>query len=118
MTPACSWCRGRNTRRPASVLSGNKEMQTPMRKTKWFTMAAAVTLSATLAVAAPHGGGEGKGNGRHGKHGRGGQEFSQRFAQKLNLTDAQQQQIRVLQEGFKERTQAFRESSKATRQEF
>src|SRR5688500_17083225 len=87
-----------------------------MRKTKFFTMAAVVTLSATLAVAAPRGG---EGKGRHGgKYGRGGQEFSQRFAQKLNLTDAQQQQIRVIQESFKERHQAFFESSKATRQQF
>lgn len=83
-----------------------------MNKSKWITMAAVMTFSASLAVAAPHrGGGEGK------RHGRKGGEFSQRFAQKLNLTDAQQQQIRAIQQSFKQRHEAFFESAKETRRQ-
>lgn len=79
-------------------------------KTKWVTMAAALTLSATLAVAAPHG------PGKFGKGGRGGArgEFSERFAQKLNLTDAQKQQVRDTQQSFREQNKAFFEQMKDT----
>jgi periplasmic protein CpxP/Spy len=84
-----------------------------MNTKKWISMAAVVTLSATIAVAAPHEGG-GK---RGGRHGRGG-EFGQRLAAKLNLTDAQQQQLRAQRESFKERNKAFFETTKVTREQF
>jgi Spy/CpxP family protein refolding chaperone len=79
---------------------------------KWLTTAAVLALSSTLALAAPH---DGKG-GRHGRGGRGG-EFSQRFAEKLNLTDAQKQQIKDIQTSFREQNKAFFESTRETRQQ-
>lgn len=81
-----------------------------MNKSKWMSMAAVLTLSASLAVAAPH---EGKG-GRH--HGRGG-EFGARFAEKLNLTDAQKQQMRDLQRDFRQSNKAFFEQARETRRQ-
>ena len=50
-----------------------------MKKSKWMTMAAVLTLSTTMAMAAPHGGKRGE------RHGRERGEFSERFAQKLKL---------------------------------
>jgi protein CpxP len=70
-----------------------------MNKNKWITMAAVVALSATVAFAAPH-------EGRGGRHGRGG-EFGARMAEKLNLSDAQKQQIKDLQTNFRESNKAF-----------
>jgi periplasmic protein CpxP/Spy len=83
-----------------------------MNKTKWMTMAAVVTLSASLAIAAPHGGMKG------GRHGRDGQGFGQRMAEKLNLNDAQQQQIRDLQKSFRENNKQVFENARALHQEF
>lgn len=83
-----------------------------MKTTKWMTMAAVVTLSASLAFAAPHQGG------KFGKRGRHGQEFGQRMAAKLNLTDAQKQQIRDLNKSFRENNKAVFESAHALRKEF
>lgn len=83
-----------------------------MKTTKWMTMAAVVTLSATLAIAAPHDGMKG---GRHGRHGGG---FGQRMAEKLNLTDAQKQQMRDLQKSFRENNKQVFENAKALHQEF
>jgi len=83
-----------------------------MRKTKWITMAAVVALSASLAVAAPHEGG------KRGRHGKGGGEFGQRMAEKLNLTEAQQAQIKSLQQGFREQNKPFFESTQETRKAF
>ena len=83
-----------------------------MKTTKWMTMAAVVTLSASLAFAAPH---EGKG-GKRGRHGRG--EFGARMAEKLNLTDAQKQQIEAINKGFRENNKAVFESARDLRQEF
>ncbi|HEX8153673.1 MAG TPA: Spy/CpxP family protein refolding chaperone [Thermoanaerobaculia bacterium] len=85
-----------------------------MKKTKIITVAAALTLSATLAFAGP-------GEGRHGKgghHGRRGGEFGARFAEKLNLTDAQKEQIREINRNFREQNKPFFESSRATMQQF
>lgn len=82
-----------------------------MKTTKWMTMAAMVTLTASLAFAAPHEGGRGGGRGRHG------QEFGQRMAAKLNLTEAQQQQIRDLQKSFRENNAQVFEKAHALRQE-
>ena len=80
---------------------------------KWFTAAAAVlALSGTLAFAAP---GEGRG-GRHGRGGRGG-EFGERFANKLNLTDAQKQQLSEVKKSFYEENKAFFETARDTRRQ-
>ena len=82
-----------------------------MKKMKWMTMAAAVTLTASLAFAAPHDG-FGKG-GKRGRHGRG--EFGAHMAEKLNLTDAQKQQIKDLNQSFREANKPFFESAHALR---
>jgi Spy/CpxP family protein refolding chaperone len=79
---------------------------------KWFTAAAAVlALSGTMAFAAPH---EGRG-GRHGRGGRG--EFGERMAAKLNLTDAQKQQIKDSQQSFRDENKAFFEAARDTRRQ-
>ena len=79
-------------------------------KNKLITMAAVLALSTSIAVAAPHG--------RGGKmHGRGGGELGERFAQKLNLTDAQKQQIRDLQQNFRETNKAFVDQMRDTHQQ-
>lgn len=84
---------------------------------KWMTMAAALTMTATLAVAAPGEGTHGK-HGKHGRHGRGGSEFSQRFAEKLNLTDAQKAQVQEIRRASAERNKALYESARDTFQQF
>ncbi|HEV7238390.1 MAG TPA: Spy/CpxP family protein refolding chaperone [Thermoanaerobaculia bacterium] len=83
-----------------------------MKTTKWITMAAVVTLTASLAFAAPHGGGHG------GKRGRHGHEFGERMAAKLNLTDAQKQQIRDMQQSFRDKNKAVFENAAALRDDF
>ena len=63
-------------------------------KNKWLTAVAVLTLGASLAIAAPN-----EGFGRHdGRHGM----WSEKFAQKLNLTDAQKQQIGDLNKSFRQ----------------
>jgi protein CpxP len=83
-----------------------------MKSNKWLTMAAVAALSTTMAFAAPHGGKFG-----HGKHGKRGGEFGARFAQELNLSEAQKQQIRDLQKQFRENNKALFQSSRATREQ-
>ncbi|HEX6641107.1 MAG TPA: Spy/CpxP family protein refolding chaperone [Thermoanaerobaculia bacterium] len=78
---------------------------------QWLTTAAVVALSGTLAFAAPHGG-------PGGKHRRGeGGEFGVRFAQKLNLSEAQQLQIKDFQKEFRETNKAFLQTTRETRQQ-
>jgi protein CpxP len=85
-----------------------------MNKNKWMTMAAVLALSTSLAVAAPHGGkGDGKFGGKRG-HG----EFGERFAEKLNLTDAQKEQIKTIRQNNREQNKAFFEQSRATFEQF
>ncbi|HVS31687.1 MAG TPA: Spy/CpxP family protein refolding chaperone [Thermoanaerobaculia bacterium] len=74
-----------------------------MKKT--IAAVAALALTATLAVAAP---GEGR-KGRHGKHGKG--EFSAKFAEKLNLSEAQKAQIKSLQDSFRAENEPFRQQA-------
>lgn len=81
-----------------------------MKSKKFFTMAAVLALSTTVAFAAPH---EGKG----GKHGRGGRGEA-RFFQQLNLTDAQKEQIKSIRQNFREQNKAFFETSRNTFQQF
>ena len=78
---------------------------------KWFTAAAVVALSSTLAFAAPHEGG------KRGRAGRGGHEFGERFAQKLNLSDAQKQQIKDAQMAFRNENKAFFDQARDTRRQ-
>lgn len=82
-----------------------------MRMNKWLTAAAIMTVSASLAIAMPN---EGKGwGGRRGHRG----AMSEKLAQKLNLTDAQKQQIRDLNKAFRQDNKALFESARQTRQE-
>lgn len=78
---------------------------------KAITAVAALTLSATLAFAAPQSNDgekfEGK-RGRHGHGGRGGHHRGEGAFAKLNLTDAQKAQMKTLREQFKtENAQLF-----------
>ena len=86
-----------------------------MKNSKWITSAAVVALSATMAFAAP-------GNGQEGKrgHGRGGhgEAFGAGVAQKLNLTDAQKQQIRQLSQGFRASNKVFFDTHRQTMKDF
>ena len=86
-----------------------------MKNTKWITAAAVLALSASLAVASPDGTGEGKRHGHH-KHGRA--DLGERFAQKLNLTDAQKERLRTLNQQFREQNKTFFEHARHTREEF
>ena len=80
-----------------------------MKKNKLMTMTAvAVALTTTMAFAGPHEGGRG------GKHGRHGGELGARFAEKLNLTDAQKEQIRAFTQSFRQDNQAFFEAHRDT----
>jgi len=83
-----------------------------MKASKWITMAAVLTLSTSLAVAAPHGN---KGE-RHGR-GEGGQ-MGARFAEKLNLTAEQKQKIEDLQKSFREQNRPLFEASRQTFQQY
>src|SRR5438874_2733587 len=83
-----------------------------MRMNKWLTAAAIMAVSASLAIAMPQE--EGKGWGGHRGH-RG--AMSEKLAQKLNLTDAQKQQVRDLDKAFHQDNKAFFESTRQTRQE-
>ncbi|HET7436701.1 MAG TPA: Spy/CpxP family protein refolding chaperone [Thermoanaerobaculia bacterium] len=79
-----------------------------MKKT--FTAVTILALSATLAVAAPNGQGKHRGHGRHGRDG-----FGQRAFAKLNLSDAQKQQIKDLRTSFREQNKALFAAMKQTR---
>lgn len=79
-------------------------------KSKIIAAAAVLALSTTMAVAAPHGG---KFAGKRG-HG----EFGQKFAEKLNLTDAQKAQVKAIRQETREQNAAFFESFRATMQQF
>jgi Spy/CpxP family protein refolding chaperone len=81
---------------------------------KWLTTAAVVALSSTLAFAAPHDG-QGRG-GKHGGRAEGG-EFGARFAQKLDLSAAQQQQLKDIQNEFRTQNKTFFQSVRSTREQ-
>jgi Spy/CpxP family protein refolding chaperone len=83
-------------------------------KKKTISAVAVLALGATLAFASMHDGKEGKGN--WGGH-RGG-SFSEMYAQKLNLTDAQKAQIADIEKSSREANKAFFEASKQTREQF
>src|SRR5215207_2897645 len=87
-----------------------------MRMTKKRMIGGAVALAAALMMTAaafaqhgpggPHGHG---GPGRHGGHGGGPGSLLGHISQVLNLTDAQQAQIKQLEDGFKESTKGLHE---------
>lgn len=77
---------------------------------KWFTAAAVLALSSTLAFAAPH-------EGKRGRGARGGHEFGERFAEKLNLSEAQKQQIKDAQTSFRNENKAFFDAARDTRRQ-
>lgn len=80
-----------------------------MNSKKWITGVAVLAVSASLAIAAPHEGGRGHGMGRG--------MYGEKLAQKLNLTDAQKQQLRDLNQKFREDNKAFFQSFRQTMQE-
>jgi len=82
---------------------------------KWIAAATtALALSGGLAIAGTNGGGAGCKHGEgHRMHARGA-----RFAEKLNLTDAQKQQWKAVQESFRQDNKAFFAESRQTREDF
>jgi Spy/CpxP family protein refolding chaperone len=86
-----------------------------MKKKTISAAVAVLALGATLAFATvQHDGKEGKG----GWEGHRGGSFSEMYAQKLNLTDAQKAQIADLDKNFRETNKAFFETQKQTREQF
>jgi Spy/CpxP family protein refolding chaperone len=83
-------------------------------KKKTISAVAVLALGATLAFAGMHDGKEGKG----GWEGHRGGSFSETYAQKLNLTDAQKAQIADLDKNFRETNKALFEASHQTREQF
>ena len=80
-----------------------------MKKSKWITAVAVLAFGTTLAFAGP--GHEG------GKHGRKG-EMGARLAQKLNLTDAQQAQLKDIQKSFRAANEPFFTSFRQNMKDF
>ncbi len=78
---------------------------------KIITAVAVLALGATLAIAAPNGN-EGYG------HGKGGHEWGAKFAEKLNLTDAQKQQVQDIRKNFREQNKVFFDSFRANMKAF
>jgi Spy/CpxP family protein refolding chaperone len=81
---------------------------------KIISAVAVVALSGAIAFGAiDEGAGKAWG---HGGHHRGG-AMNMRLAKKLNLTDAQKDQMKALHRGFRQDNQAFFQSVRQTRQE-
>lgn len=77
---------------------------------KWITAVAVLAVGASLAVGAE----QQQGKTWHGHRG----AWGQKLAQKLNLTDAQKQQLQDLNKQFRQENKAFFEQVHATMQEF
>jgi Spy/CpxP family protein refolding chaperone len=85
-----------------------------MKNKKWFAAAATViALSATLAIA-----GTTTGDGGWKHEGRGGHHRGAGFSKKLNLTDAQKEQWKAVEQNFRQENASFFEQSKQTREAF
>ena len=81
---------------------------------KIISAVAVVALSGAIAFGAiDEGAGKGWGHGGHGRRG----GMSAHLAQKLNLTDAQKDQMKALHRSFREDNKAFFQSVRQTRQE-
>lgn len=84
-------------------------------KKQIITALAILTLGSTVAFAGPnHDGGFGGGHGRHHRAGM----FGKKMAEKLNLTDAQKQQIKDIKKSSFEQNKAFFTQSRETRKAF
>jgi Spy/CpxP family protein refolding chaperone len=93
--------------RPPAIKRRQGAKGNPMTKKTISAAVAVLALGATLAFAGMHDGKEGH---------RGG--FSEMYAQKLNLTDAQKAQIADLDKNFRETNKALFEASHQTREQF
>jgi protein CpxP len=80
-------------------------------KKKWLTAAAVMALSTSIAFAAPH-------EGKFGGHGRRGQMFGKRMAEKLNLSDAQKQQIKDIRKASYDANKPFFDGARDLRKQF
>ena len=85
-----------------------------MKKT--IATALTLTLGATLAFAGPQG--KGDGEFRKGKRGKHGAARFEKFAQELNLTDAQKEQIRAQQQNVRESNKARFEAHRDTMRQY
>src|SRR3954470_10062230 len=80
---------------------------------KWISAAAVVALSGAIAFGAVD-----EGNGKAWGHG-GHRDFkTARLAQKLNLTDAQKDQLKAMHRSMREENKAFFESARQTRKDY
>ena len=86
-----------------------------MKRNKLIGAVAVLALGATMAIASPEAM-EGQG-GWHGHH-HGRQEFGRKFAEKLNLSDAQKQQIKDAKQSFRAENEAFFKTLRQTHQDF
>jgi protein CpxP len=93
--------------------TNDKQQRQPQEiNMKKFTTAVAVTLlGASLAFAAPHEGGKHWGHGKRGV-------FSEKLAQKLNLTDAQKEQVKAIKKDSFEQNKAFFQQSRQTMKQY
>lgn len=99
-----------------------------MKNNKWLLAIAVLALSSTLAFAGPRGAGEGRmghaGNGHAGMNhegmgpGMGHEQMVTHLTKMLDLTEAQQAQVKQLNDTFHEQNKAFFESSQKLMQEF
>ena len=81
---------------------------------KWISAAAVVALSGAMAFAAiDNDGGKAWGHGGHGRRG----AMGAHVAQKLNLADAQKEQMKALHRSFMQDNRAFFQTMRQTRQE-
>lgn len=87
-----------------------------MKKT--ITTAVALALGASLAFAGHGAGTEGKRSGKHGKHGQHGEAGFARLAEKLNLTEAQKQQLAEERTNFRASNQHRFEANRDTMRQF
>jgi Spy/CpxP family protein refolding chaperone len=95
-------------------LPGQKPKEKLMKNRKWIAAAAtAFVLTASLAIA-----GTNAGNGGWKHEGHGGHKDEARFAEKLNLNDAQKQQWKAVEQNFRQENSAFLQQVHQTREDF
>jgi Spy/CpxP family protein refolding chaperone len=87
-----------------------------MNSKKWITAAGVFVLGASLAFAAPQMGEGHEGHG--GRHHHHGKMFGKQMAEKLNLSDAQKQQMADINKSFRQDNEAFFQTARQTRRDF
>jgi len=87
-----------------------------MRK-QILTAVAVLAIGTSLAIAAPQNQNQGE-HGWGGEHHRGGHELGAKFAEKLNLTDAQKQQVKDIKTASKQQNEAFFKSFHQTMSDY